>query len=333
MRLLGIATCIFAAALAAVADTFVLPTANRAIYDADGGTSRYYVGTVGRTWQSGTFGCVRSDGQQMHEGLDIKCVRRDKKGEPIDDILAAADAQVAYINSRAHLSNYGNYIILRHSIEGLEIYSLYAHLSAIRSGLKTGQNVKAGETIGTMGRTSNTRQRISQERAHLHFEINLLVNDRFLAWHKKNFPGQRNDHGVWNGRNILALDPRALFLAQKQLGSKFSLKDHIQNQTALCRVLVRDNEFPYVKRYAGLIEPARRSVNATAYELVLNANGIPVKIIPRSAAESGKGTRFQLLAVNPTEFNRSPCRKLIRQRNGRWEIAPAGMELLDLLTY
>jgi len=35
--------------------------------------------------------------------------------------MATAEGTVAYINTRPSLSNYGNYLILRHSIEGLEI--------------------------------------------------------------------------------------------------------------------------------------------------------------------------------------------------------------------
>src|ERR1044071_6041268 len=83
--------------------TFVLPTPNDAILKGD--FTNYFVGTVGRDWTSGTFGCVRSDGFQMHEGLDIKCVQRDKKGEPLDPVYAAAAGKVAYLNPKAGLSN------------------------------------------------------------------------------------------------------------------------------------------------------------------------------------------------------------------------------------
>src|SRR5262245_52693250 len=172
--------------------TFRLPTANQALFEK-GGEERFFVGTVGKPWITGTFGCVRSDGNQLHEGLDIRCLQRDKKGEPIDPVLATADGTVAYINRRPSLSNYGNYLILRHQIEGLEIYSLYAHLREIAAGLKPGQNVKAGEAIGTLGRTANTREGISKDRAHVHFELDLLINERFPTWYKKKFPGQRND--------------------------------------------------------------------------------------------------------------------------------------------
>ena len=45
--------------------------------------------------------------------------------------LYTADGTVAYINTRPSLSNYGNYIVLRHQIQKVEIYSLYAHLHEV----------------------------------------------------------------------------------------------------------------------------------------------------------------------------------------------------------
>src|SRR6185295_4929809 len=129
-----------------VAQPFQLPTANRALFEK-GGEEKFFVGTVGKTWTSGCFGCVRSEGWQMHEGLDIRCLQRDKHGEPLDPVMATADGTVAYINTKPSLSNFGNYVILRHSVDGLEIYSIYAHLREIRPDLKVGQLVKAGESI------------------------------------------------------------------------------------------------------------------------------------------------------------------------------------------
>src|SRR4051812_42769261 len=39
--------------------------------------------------ESGGFGSVRSAGSQFHEGIDIKAVTRDRRGEPLDDVFAA----------------------------------------------------------------------------------------------------------------------------------------------------------------------------------------------------------------------------------------------------
>src|SRR6476646_9450338 len=127
---------VFACAIivSAGAQMFILPTPNRALI-ADGALSeKYLVGTIGKPWQSGGYGCVRSEGFKMHEGLDIRCKQRDKRGEPIDPVVASAAGTVAYINNKPGLSNYGRYIVIRHNIEGLEICTLYAHLSEVQEG-------------------------------------------------------------------------------------------------------------------------------------------------------------------------------------------------------
>src|SRR5262245_29693952 len=120
--LTGSLTCVLALAPSLFGQAFQLPTANHALFEPRG-EERFFVGTVGHPWTSGMFGCVRTEGWQMHEGLDIRCLQRDKRGEPIDPVLAAADGKIAYINIRPSLSNYGNYIVLRHEVEGIEIYT------------------------------------------------------------------------------------------------------------------------------------------------------------------------------------------------------------------
>lgn len=316
------------------AQPFHLPTANRAIYEPGAG-EKYFVGTVGKAWTSGTFGCVRTEGWQLHEGLDIRCLERDKRGEPVDPVLSTADGTVAYINTRPSLSNYGNYLILVHQIDGVQIYSLYAHLKEFQPGLRVGQAVKAGEQVATMGRTSNTAQTISKDRAHVHFELDLALNDRFTEWYRKASPGQRNDHGAWNGQNLVGLDPRLVLLAQKQQGAGFRLTDFLRNQTELCRVVVRDTEFPWLKRYPALIKanPVAKKEGIAGYELALNYAGLPFELIPRAASEIKGKSKFQLLSVNAAERQKNPCRKLVVQKGARWELANNGLRLLELLTY
>lgn len=318
------------------AQPFQLPTANHALFEP-GHEESFFVGTVGKPWISGTFGCVRTEGWQFHEGMDIRCLQRDKKGEPTDPVLATADGTVAYINRRPSLSNYGNYLILRHVVEGIEVYSLDSHLNEVRGDLKPGQPVKAGEQIGVMGRTSNTRERISKERAHVHFELNLLLNERFATWYKKNKPGERNDHGDWNGRNLVGLDPRAVLLEQRARGERFSLVEHIRQRPELCRVFVRATNFPWLRRYPALLRPNPKAEKegVLGYEIALAFNGLPFELTPRAASEitlKGKG-KIHLLSVNEAEKRKNPCGRIVSETRGRWSLTTHGTELLDLLTF
>jgi murein DD-endopeptidase MepM/ murein hydrolase activator NlpD len=320
--------------LATAGPQFQLPTANRALFEK-GGEERFFVGTVGRTWESGTFGSVRSEGYQLHEGLDIRALQRDKRGEATDPVLASADGTVAYINRKAALSNFGIYLILQHQVDGLEVFTSYAHLKEVRADLQTGHTVKVGETLGIMGRTANTREGISKDRAHLHFEINLRINERFSEWHRKHQVGMRNDHGDWNGRNLLGLDPRAILLAQQAEGDRFNLVSFIQRQPELCRVQVRSTNFPWLHRHPELIvkNPAAEKDGIAGYELVLNFVGIPCRVIPRSAAEMRSRAPVQLIAVNPAEQARNPSGKLVSKRGDKWQLTSSGERLISLLTY
>jgi len=321
------------AARAAWAQPFLLPTANQAIFN-QGGQERYFVPTTGKTWVSGTFGCVRSDGWQMHEGLDIKCLQRDRAGEPADPVMATADGVVAYVNDKPSLSNYGRYIVLQHHISEMEIYSLYAHLSEVQSGLKVGRAVRAGEKIAVMGRTSNTRERISKERAHVHFELNLFYSEHFNSWYKRHFPTEKNDHGLFNGENLVGVDARLILLAEHDQGAPFDLLHWIQHRTELCRVLVRQTDFPWLHRYPMLVKPGvlTKGERVAGYEIALDFNGLPFELIPRSAAQIKGPAKFQLISVNEAEYTKNPCRRYVTRQGSHWELANNGVNLLDLLT-
>ena len=330
LLVLGLA---LACAQTAEAQPFRLPTANHAIFEP-GGEDRYFVPTPGKTWVSGTFGCVRSDGRQMHEGLDIKCLQRDRHGEPTDPILATADGVVAYINNRPSLSNYGRYIVLRHVVEGLEIDSLYAHLSAVQGGLGVGQQVRAGQQIGIMGRSSNTASGISKDRAHVHFELNLFYNDHFAVWFRRRNPSERNDHGNFNGQNLVGIDSRLIFLAEREQGARFNLLDWIQHRPELCRVQVRGTDFSWVRRYPMLIKrvPLPANERIAGYEIALDFNGLPFELIPRTATQMKGNTKYQLLSVNEAEETKNPCRHLVKRQGASWTFGKNGLTLLEMLT-
>ena len=311
---------------------FQFPTANHALFES-GHELKFFAPTApDKPWTSGSFGCVRNDGWRMHEGLDIHSLQHDRHGEPTDPVMATADGTVVYFSKKAGLSNYGQYIVVRHVVEGLEIYSLYAHLSEVRPSLVIGQPVKAGEVIATMGRTS-TAETIAKDRAHVHFELNVLNNDNFAAWFKKNAAGERNDHGEWNGQNLNGLDPQEILLAERN--GKFSLLNFVRGQTELCRVVVRATSFPYLKRYAPLVlkNPRADKEGVAGYEIALNYNGVAFALMPRAASEIKGAAKLQLVSVNEKEQRAHPCRRLVTQRGSRWQLTDKGARELGLLIY
>ena len=313
---------------------FQFPTANHALY-TPGAELKFFAPTApDKPWSSGSFGCVRDNGTRMHEGLDIRHLQTDRHGEPADPVMATANGTVVYFSKKPGLSNYGNYIVVRHMVEGLEIYSLYAHLSAIRPDLKIGEAVKAGEVIATMGRTSSNEV-IAKDRAHVHFELNVLINDNFAAWFKKSSPGERNDHGEWNGQNLNGLDEREILIGEHNPKGNFSLLEFLRGQTELCRVLVRATNFPYLRHYPQLVlkNPLAEKEGVAGYEVALNFNGVPFALMPRAASEIKGGAKFKLLSVNEAEERANHCRKLVVKRGDRWELGNEGLRELELLTF
>lgn len=314
--------------------TFRFPTDNRALLES-GNEARFFAPTPGRTWTAGQFGCVRSEGTQFHEGIDILAIRKDRRGEPLDEVRAAAAGEVAYVNRKPGLSNFGIYLVLRHRIDGVQVYTLYAHLREVRRDLTTGAAVRAGETVGGIGRTTNTRTPITRDRAHLHFEIDFFVNESFSAWLAKREPGTRDDHGPWNGRNLLGLDPAAVFRAQEAQGSKFDFLDHLRSQREMCRILLARTSLPWVKRYPALVQrnPVAERQGIVAYELSLNYNGLPFRVVPRARSEIQGTLSTRLLEVDEAEHARHPCSKLVFKRGQTWTLTARGKDLLDLLAH
>lgn len=307
------------------ADVFILPTPNMDLLKS-GPSEKYLVGTTGKPWTSGGYGCVRSEGLKMHEGLDIRCTKRDSKNEPIDPVFASAAGTVVYISTRPALSNYGRYIVIRHNIEGLEICTLYAHLSAVEPGLVVGQSVRQGQTIATLGRSTNTREGISKDRAHLHFEINFALNDRYADWHAKYREGTRNDHGSWNGQNLAAVDPASILIASAREGANFSLLKHLRARKEAFRVLARDSNFSFLRHYPSLIKrnPNADKEGAAGYEISFDFNGAPIELIPRAPGEIRSGPKIQLLTANETELNRNRCSRYVIKRGSAYQLTNAG---------
>jgi murein DD-endopeptidase MepM/ murein hydrolase activator NlpD len=189
----------------------------------------FFQPTVEGTVESGMFGCVRNNGRKFHEGIDIKCLQRDRRGEPIDPVSAAADGRVAFVNSKPSLSNYGRYIVLEHRWDGVQVFTLYAHLRDVDRGLRVGQAVTRGQVIATLGRSTNTREGISRDRAHLHFEVNFMLNPKFYLWYPRRDP-KAPPFGNFNGKNLIGIDPAALLRAYAK-DPKLDFHDYIGRQT------------------------------------------------------------------------------------------------------
>lgn len=309
-----------------------LPTANEYLFQP-GAEESFFQSTVMGTWMSGQYGCVRKashGGPKFHEGVDIKCLQRDEKGEPVDPVMAISDGTVVFFNKVPGNSNYGRYVVLRHQWSGVEVFSFYAHLREIDEAIRVGRPVVKGAGIGTLGRSTNTREGISRDRAHVHLEINFMVNDHFRYWYAKRDP-KAPDFGNFNGQNFIGIDPAPLFHAHRADAS-LDFAAYLRALPEAFRVQVPAKDFYWVRAHPESLETSNDP--PVAYEVALTYAGLPIRIIPRPAAGASKLAKTPVLvSVDEAELTRNNCRYLVRKENGRWTLTKSGLEWIELLTY
>lgn len=98
-----------------------------------------------------------SPGEAFHNGLDFV----PGEGTPI---YAIADG---IVTKHDRDWSFGNVVVLKHDVNGMQFDSLYAHMQDASSPLKVGDVVKVGDFIGLVGDTG------SSYGAHLHLEIHI----------------------------------------------------------------------------------------------------------------------------------------------------------------
>lgn len=295
----------------------VWPTPNRAW--AEGKPIDAYIQHAGSgDAQSGTFGGVRSGGHQFHEGLDIKCISRDRRGEPLDDVYAALDGVVRHINSSAGDSNYGRYIVLEHPEQTPAVYTLYAHLSRIAPGLHVGDRVKHGQVIATMGHSSD--RLIPRDRAHLHFEIGVMVSKNFQAWYDRKGFGSRNDQNIWNGMNLMGIDPLIVFDGWRA-GKINTMQDVFTQMTPAVRIRIATHRYPdFVSRYPSLVTKPLPLGPVSGWEITFNWTGIPYAWTPLAPLEIAglPNEQPRIEEANAELERRERSKTLVVSRRGGW---------------
>lgn len=268
--------------------------------------------------RSGAFGGVRSGGTQFHEGIDIKPVKRDRRGEPLDEIFAALAGVVRHVNPKAGDSSYGRYLVLEHPDVTPAVYTLYAHLARIAPDIRVGTRVPAGQVLGVMGHSSGGYM-VPTERSHLHFEIGLAVTREFQAWYDRKRFGSRNEHGMWNGMNLLGVDPLDFFDAWRR-GRINSPQDYFAGLTTVVRLQIATFRRPdFITRYPSLLAKPVSGV-AAGWDIRFNWTGIPFAWTPLTAAEVAALPRDKprIVEVNAAIERRERSRSLAVQRRGHW---------------
>lgn len=264
-----------------------LPTVNDAIFSDD--PSRFYMyvdrtfeGERSKPWSGGRFGFVRNQRRvggdiiftKFHEGLDIRPVKRDAAGNPLDEIKSIAAGKVVYANETSSRSNYGRYVVVEHDWGEGPLYSIYAHLSTISA--KEGDAVAKGGVLGIMGFTG---EGINRERAHVHLELTLLLSDRFAEWHGGHFTSP-NHHGLYNGLNLAGMDVSGLYHSLRA-DPGMTVAKFLPLTRPYYKVLVpARGALELASRYPWLLKGGAPKEMPASWEISFTDFGLPVEISP-----------------------------------------------------
>lgn len=271
-------------------DSVALPTGNHYLLSND--EQRFYMyvyrtfeGQTSRPWTGGKYGFVRNkkrthDGiicTKFHEGIDIKPIKRDNNGIPLDKVKAIGAGKVVYCNATSHHSSYGKYLVIEHNWVGGPVYSLYAHLSSI--AVKEGQKLSLGDNVGTLGYTGNG---LNRDRAHLHLELGILFSSQFTPWHDKYFK-DTNHHGNYNGMNIAGLDI-ASFLMKKRANQDLTIPKFVSSIPVHYKIIIPRNQIrkgtpEFLKRYPWMLQ-GKAHDSTPSLEISFSASGFPISVAP-----------------------------------------------------
>ena len=309
----------------------VWPTPSRAYWEGKG-FAAFVQPTASGEVTSGLYGCRRSGGAQFHEGVDIKPTQRDRQGEPTDPIFAVMDGVVRYVNAQAGESSYGRYIVLEHPSVSPSVFTLYGHLRRVAPGLKAGQSVARGESIGTMGRSASTYA-IPKDRAHLHFEIGVWLTRDFQSWYDWKKFGSKNEHGLWNGMNLLGVDPLAFFDAYRA-GKLRSVQDFFAGMREAVRLRIAVAKTPdFVSRYPALLTKGIVEGAFGGWEISFNEMGVPYAWTPLSPMDvvDMRPGEIRVAATNDALLRANDCKSLVFSKRGRQAIGSDLESVLQLL--
>ena len=315
----------------------VLPTDNDALF-AGGGSAFYqyiernYKGVKSTPWEGGQYGFVRDPVEtsagtvytRFHEGIDIRALRRDARGEPLDEVRAIADGKVVHTNVVPSYSNYGNYIVIEHRWAGSNYYSLYGHLRSIAA--RPGESVRRGQRIAVMGYTGVG---LNQERAHLHLELNLMLSHRFEAWHDTFFKNDPNHNGIYNGINLAGLDIARLYLALHKNPS-LTLPEFLNDEETFYKVtLPKSSHFELPRLYPWMLAGGSRS-EKSSWEVSFARSGLPLKIEP--SAKHVTQPELSYVKTSPIDYSYL-TRDEISGRGQGAHLTEYGRRLMQLLIW
>lgn len=283
----------FCMAHAGTGVVFRFPTDNVELLSGNNGNFYMYVdrnfeGAKSKPWEGGAYGFTRTlvrtqagpVAVKFHEGIDIKPLKRDENGTPLDKVYPCAAGKVVHVCSNPRDSSYGRYIVIEHMLPEGPLYSLYAHLAS--TSCKVGDRIGTGNSIGILGHSGVG---LNKERSHVHLEFCLLLNKNFQDWYDSQRIATPNKHGIFNGINLIGMNP-ADVLQLCQNGGPFSLSRYIASLKHQYKIRIpAKGSLDLVQRYPFLLKQG--PANPVSWEIAFADSGLPLSVTPSSKPCSG----------------------------------------------
>jgi hypothetical protein len=182
-----------------------------------------------------------------------------------------------------------------------------------------GSNVQLGQVIATMGHSAGGGG-IPAERAHLHFEIGLMATTGFSSWYTWKKFGSTNEHGLWNGMNLMGLDPLD-FLRQWRERRVDNFQQYFANMRSVVRVRVVTSRTPdFIRRYPALLRKPLPLGFVSGWEIECNATGLPFAWTPLGPAEVAglRSESVHIQSVEAASVRAYRCKSLVKQRGSSY---------------
>jgi hypothetical protein len=268
--------------------------------------------------ESGCYGDVRDGGWRFHEGIDIKPISRNRRGEPEDMIFAAMPGVVRYVDHHPGDGDYGRYIVIEHPGMTPAVYTLYAHLARVLPGIEPGIHVGLGQPIGIMGHSASSG--IPLQRAHMHFEIGVMVTRDFQSWYNWKRFGSPNERGLWNGFNLMGFDPLD-FLNKWREHKVDNFQEYFEQMRPQVTLRIATRRVPdFIQRYPSLLRAPMPAGPLGGWEIEFDWTGIPFAwraLTPMDVL--GESTdEVTILRVDQASVEGHHAKVLVRRRGDRY---------------